>query len=136
MGLFVFPVAIPRVGGGESMDTKNGLRFDRRAMLKYGGAALIGAAAEFPSANASAGQQASCDFKADPTLLAESPCTGQSVETECRGGLSVLGRQLHAFALAVGHQGGGRQAAARARPLPGAPTERHAQVDELEGATD
>jgi FtsP/CotA-like multicopper oxidase with cupredoxin domain len=64
------------------MDTKNGLRFDRRAMLKYGGAALIGAAAEFPSANASAGQQASCDFKADPALLAESPCTGQKVDIE------------------------------------------------------
>src|SRR4029078_7497562 len=81
-GPFSFSVAIPRVGGGESMDTKNGLRFDRRGMLKYGGRALIGAAAEFPSANASAGQQASCDFKADPTLLAESPCHGQKGDTQ------------------------------------------------------
>jgi hypothetical protein len=65
------------------MDTKNGLRFDRRKLLKYGGAALIGAAAEFPSARAAAGQQgASCDFKADPALLSESPCTGQKVDIE------------------------------------------------------
>jgi FtsP/CotA-like multicopper oxidase with cupredoxin domain len=65
------------------MDTKNGGRFDRRALLKYGGAALIGAAAEFPSKPASAGDQnSSCTFKADPATLTESPCTGEKVQIE------------------------------------------------------
>jgi len=65
------------------MDEKSDLRFDRRRLLKFGGAALIGAATEFPAGKASADEQATlCAFKADPASLAESPCTGQKVETE------------------------------------------------------
>jgi FtsP/CotA-like multicopper oxidase with cupredoxin domain len=65
------------------MDAKTGLRFDRRALLKYGGAALIGVAAELPSKDAAADDRmTSCAFKADPDNLTESLCTGQRVDIE------------------------------------------------------
>jgi len=66
------------------METKKGLLIDRRSLLKYGGAALIGAAAaELPTKQASADDGVtSCAFKADPDNLTESPCTGQKVEVE------------------------------------------------------
>ena len=59
------------------------LRINRRDMLKYGGAALLGAAA-VPRIAASADGQGgmSCSFTPDPEQLTQSVCGGRKVEIE------------------------------------------------------
>ena len=67
------------------MDTKTGLRFNRRNLLRIGGAALIGAAADLSPKAALAdgdGSGAACAFIPDADQLTESPCTGQKVDIE------------------------------------------------------
>jgi FtsP/CotA-like multicopper oxidase with cupredoxin domain len=65
------------------MDAKTGLQFNRRELLKYGGAALVGSAAASLSQSVSAKDgTSSCVFKADETQLHQSPCTGQKVVVE------------------------------------------------------
>jgi FtsP/CotA-like multicopper oxidase with cupredoxin domain len=67
------------------MDAKNGLRFNRRDVLKYGSAALLGAAAGLPAKSAIAGgggDASACAFTPDADQLTESLCTGQKVEIE------------------------------------------------------
>jgi FtsP/CotA-like multicopper oxidase with cupredoxin domain len=67
------------------MEGKPGPRFNRREVLKYGGTALVGSAAASlsPSVSAQSGTS-SCLFKADETLLHQSPCSGQKVVVEFR----------------------------------------------------
>jgi FtsP/CotA-like multicopper oxidase with cupredoxin domain len=62
------------------MDAKAGLRFNRRELLKYGGAALLGSAAA--PLRASETMSSTCTFKADEKLLTEAPCATQKVQTE------------------------------------------------------
>jgi FtsP/CotA-like multicopper oxidase with cupredoxin domain len=56
-------------------------RLTRRDMLKYSGAALIGAAAMPRGADGGA-SASMCSFTPDPSVLTESPCGGRKVEIE------------------------------------------------------
>src|SRR5947208_11391190 len=65
------------------MDAKAALRFNRRELFKYGGAALIGSAAvDLSTPAAGQGTSTMCDFKADASQVDQAPCAGQPVQIE------------------------------------------------------